>query len=434
MDPFCREGKSPLNGEGGKKAPSMVRGKAPSMVIAKAPSDYLPCVLLGVVGGEVLRALLKRHNQAEWASYKRMAGLLTLIDLVARRGPEIFVSSELSREYVSTLKRAKNRTTIRQPLALLVEIGILEIVQKASVGPHRKTSARYRISSKFGKVKKVEVWVTAQQRSKMENAETRKNARLNKNHPFRRQLGIDLQDVGLSEAGRAVALKMMIEDRKVASIRRLMGFLDGEKVREIAVDPCGTIHTFARLIPKELKAHVTIKDQPVAICDIEAAHICVLSCVLQERINWLGERSLETEEIEIERQNFIGLLASADVYEHLARGSDRGEIKKALLSSINMPTSKASHIKAYRRFKEAFPVTVGVIEDIKSRGHRGISRPLQHYTARIIANAMCELHTQRIPCIPDTDALIVPKSCESVALGILNRSLLDVTGISRQTI
>jgi hypothetical protein len=204
-----------------------------------------------------------------------------------------------------------------------------------------------------------------------------------------------------------------------------------EKQRNISVDPCGTIHTFVRLTPRELKPHLTIHGNPVAICDIESAHMCVLPCLIQERIDWLAKRGKRTEGLESERQHLISLLASTDIYNHLAEGSDRSKFKKSLLSSINMPTAKAFHVEAYQRFRRAFPLAVGIIEDIKTKGHHGISRPLQHHTARIITHAMAGTQKSGIPCIPDTDALIVPASAKDTVSEILNRSLFQVTGVNR---
>lgn len=429
--------KSTFSGEACKKAPPLGDEKAPSGADGKAPSYYLPVVLSGVVDGADLKSLLVRHKQQEWTSKKRIAGLMLIIDFIARKGPGTTkmpgtaMSSVLSREYISDLKRFKNASTIRQPLQLLVDIGILEIAQKAIVAPHRKTSARYRLHPKHGKPKKIEVMLTTQQRDKRQNAEARNAKRLNRKHAFRRQLLVDLAALGLSPDGVKLSLKLIVEGRKEAGIKRLMEFLDGGRPPEIQIDPCGTIHTFARMTPKELKAHLTIHGKPVANCDIQSAHICVLSCLIQERIVWKAKRGMRTADLEQERRKLIDILETTDIYEHLAEGGNRDALKKSLLSSWNMQTSTAVHLHGYQRFRGEFPLAVRIIEDIKKKGHHGISRPLQHHTANIVRIALLELQQIGIPAIPDTDALIVPSCHEITVMQIINRALFQVTGIQR---
>jgi hypothetical protein len=430
--------KSPLSGTVDEKASSVAGEKAPSVGDGKTPSDYLPRMLLGLVDEAGLKNLLCRNKQHEWCSRKRIAGLLMIIDFFARNGPGTAkkpgtaMSSALSREYVSTLKRAKNASTIRQPLMLLVEIGILEVAQKAVVAPHRKTSARYRIHPRHGGLKKIEAMLTTQQRNKLQSAGKRNEKRLNRKHPFRKQLLADLATVGLSDGGRNLALTMMTNGEKESSIKGLMAIINGTKLRGISIDPCGTIHCFARLAPRELKPHMTLGGEPVAICDIESAHICVLSCVLQERIDWMVGHGKKTVNLEQERRSLIAILESADIYEYLDESGDRNGFKKSLLSSINMPTSKAVHVVAYQRFRGAFPLTATIIEDIKKKGHHGISRPLQHHTARIIQIAMGDVQKIGVACIPDTDALIIPIGAETTVMEIINHALFQVTGIARR--
>jgi hypothetical protein len=429
--------KSPLSEKKGGKAPSVVAEKATSVGDVKTPSDYLPVMMLGVVDEAGLKRLLGHSKQQEWISKKRIGGLMMLIDYIIRHGPGtskqpgVAMCSDLSRQYVSNHKRAKNSSTIRQPLTLLVEIGILEVAQKAVVAPHRQASARYRLHPKHPRPKKIEVMLSAQQREKLHSATGRNEIRLNRKHPFRRQLLIDLAAVGLPADGKVLALSMMTKGERESSIKGLMSIIDGKKSRGISIDPCGTIHCFPMLAPKELKPHLTIHGQSVAICDLKSAHICVLSCVIQERIDWMAKRGIKAESLEQERRRLIEVLESADIYEFLAEGGDRSIFKKSLLSSINTPTSKAVHIEAYQRFRAVFPLTIGIIEDIKEKGHNGISRPLQHHTAKIVSQVLVEAQKCGIPCIPDTDAVIVPATHQATVMDLMNRVLFQVTGIDR---
>ena len=108
------------------------------MAEGKAPSYYLPVILHGVVCEDEIKTLLRGKNQKEWASQKRVSGLLMILNYLARNKKSSSMSSELSRQYVSNLKRAKNPDTIRQPLVLLTHLGLVEIAQEAVIAPHRK--------------------------------------------------------------------------------------------------------------------------------------------------------------------------------------------------------------------------------------------------------------------------------------------------------
>ena len=87
--------KSPLNGTFPEKAPSMEGEKAPSMAEGKAPSYYLPQGILGIVSEREIRDLIISKNQSEWASKKRIAGVLLILDYFARKGGVVSMSSEL---------------------------------------------------------------------------------------------------------------------------------------------------------------------------------------------------------------------------------------------------------------------------------------------------------------------------------------------------
>lgn len=400
------------------------------MTEEKAPSDYLPVVLKGVVGEEGLRALLSKTNQKEWMTRKRVSGLLMILSYLARRTKASPMSSELSRQYVSTHKRAKNSKTIRQPLALLIHLDLIEVAQEAIITPHRKQSARYRISPRHGKPRPIEINLSRQQREKLANADNRLQTRLNRKHRTRSKILADLACVALSSEGSELAIAMMGDGEKEQCVKRFTKTMRDTTSHKLSYDPSGTIHHYVMQCPRELKPHITLHGKPVAICDMKSAHLCALLCVARGRVMWLKERNLETEAIEVEITKLKLVLETGDIYLHLAEGEERKTFKRSLLASLNTPTQKAIHMNAYKRLKANFPRITRIIEDIKKNDHRSLSKQLQFFTAEVIEEATFQAQSQAIPCLPDTDALIVPFEHEKDVRRILNESLHQFMGLS----
>lgn len=421
-----RNKKSHLNGSNQKKPPEWQDEKATSMEGRKATSYYIPKVLLGTKDEIELKKLLKSKKQTEWASPKRIGGLMMLINHFALKGKVTAMSSELSRQYVSHLKRAKKPTTIKQPLALLVHIGILEIVQHAIIAPHRKASAKYQLK---GKPRKITAHLTKAQLSSLDDAPKRQEARLNRKHKTRKKLLHDLSLVGLSSKGRDMALDMMATGTKAANIKQLIEAIKGNQQHMVSYDPSGTIRNFVMRCPKELKKHLTLDNRPVEIIDMKAAHLCILPCVAQSRIDWRKGKGQQADAIKAERKHLMAILEDGDIYDYLREGCDRDKFKKALLTSLNMTTKTAYCVDAYQKMRGVFPEITGIIEDLKKNDHRGLSKQLQHYTAQIIEGAMLEAKERSMPCIPDTDALIVQKRHRDEARAFLNSSVEAVTGL-----
>jgi len=425
--------KSPLNGKFSKKAPSMEAEKAPPMAEKKAPSYYLPAVLLGVVGKDVMRNLLASKNQKEWQSEKRVGGLLLLIDFIARKGGTVSISSELSRQYVSTFKRAKNPGTIKQPLALLVHLGILEIVQKAVVAPHSKASAKYRLSPAHGKPRPIEAAISRQQAEKQATATERQETRLNRRHRTRARILADLQTLALSPEGNRLAAQMLVAGEKAQGIGKLWKPLNDRARHKVTFDRSGTAHHFAMYCPRELKPHLTLGGKTVALVDMKAAHLVALLCVGRVRVSWMAEQGRDTQDLEAELARYKATLETSDIYEALGGSADRKKFKLTLLASLNMATSKARHLPPYQSLKSAFPRLVGIIEDLKKNDHRSLSKQLQFFTAQIIEAATYEAQALDIACLPDTDALIVPHSFENLARTLLNNAIKQVTTLDLES-
>ena len=421
--------KSPLNGTFPIKAPSMEAVKAPSMAEGKAPSYYLPVILMGVVSEDEMKTLLRGKNQKEWASQKRVSGLLMILNYLARNKKSSSMSSELSRQYVSSLKRAKNPDTIRQPLVLLTHLGLVEIAQEAVIAPHRKQSARYRLNPSHGKPRPIQVHLSKQQVEKLANAEPRRQTRLNRKHRTRSQILTDLSLVTLSPAGNELAMAMVSDGEKEQGVKRFTRAMRDTASHKATYDPSGTVTHHVMQCPRELKSHLLLDGKPSAIVDMKAAHLVILLCVGRDRVKWMEANGRDAADLKAEIARYKATLESRDIYEELGGTADRKGFKKTLLSSLNMATSKAIHLPPYQKLKASFPRIVGIIQDLKKNDHRGLSKQLRHFTAKIIESATHEAQRMEIATLPDTDAMIVPSEYERLTRQLLNNAIREVTGL-----
>jgi hypothetical protein len=147
----------------------------------------------------------------------------------------------------------------------------------------------------------------------------------------------------------------------------------------------------------------------------------------------MAEKGRDTQDLEAELARYKATLETSDIYETLGGTADRKKFKLTLLASLNMATSKAIHLSPYQSLKSAFPRLVGILEDIKKNDHRALSKQLQFFTAQIIEGATHEVQAAAIACLPDTDALIVPRSCETLARHLLNNAIREVTSLNPET-
>ena len=339
------------------------------------------------------------------------------------------MSSELSQQYVSRLKRAKHADTIRQPLPLLVHLGLIEITRKAVVAPHSKHSAQYRLNPSHGDPRPIQVHLSKQQREKLANAEPRRQTRLNKKHRTRSQILADLSLVTLSPAGNEISMAMVSDGEKEQGVKRFTRAMRDTESHKVSYDPSGTIHHYAMQCPRELKPHILLGGEPVAIVDMQAAHLVCLLCVGRDRVKWMEAKGRDAAEIKDELARYKATLESGDIYEELGGTADRKGFKKTLLSSLNMATSKAIHLPPYQKLKASFPRIVGIIQDLKKNDHRGLSKQLRHFTAKIIESATHEAQRMEIATLPDTDAMIVPSEYERLTRQLLNNAIREVTGL-----
>jgi hypothetical protein len=107
---------------------------------------------------------------------------------------------------------------------------------------------------------------------------------------------------------------------------------------------------------------------------------------------------------------------------------ERKRNKREMLTSLNMKTAVAIRYPSYQWLRSEFPLTCGIIEDIKTKDHSKLSIQLQNYTGRVINGALAEVQSLGIPAFPDTDALIVPESERTLAEEVLKRWVRAIVG------
>ena len=406
----------------------------------KTRRDYIPVSLWAVWEGCEVQVLLKKAGQEVWSSAVRAGGLLCLMDYIIRNHSSngVRISAGLAQEFVSELSRPKDKDrTIRQPLAVLEKIGFLQKVRAHIFGDHVHDCAIYRIPPRLlqKKTKRV-VHLSPGRAKKLSNAKAEAERRLNKKWEWREPLVRNLGRLSLSDAGQKAALKLFQNKQKNAATRRVLDFLDGKERAIAGADPFGTVRHNLNSCPKELKPELLIDGETVAICDISHAHHCLLPMLIIDRIrhNRTHPGEIPTlDHLEKELAALREFLSTGDYYAKWcgdpSSKSERAEKKLLLNMLLNWPNKKAEGNRLYRRMRSTFPLTFGILEDIKRKSHKNISSQLMRYTSEVITQALRELQRKGVPAIPDTDSLIVPARFKEVACETIGRAMYELTGV-----
>ncbi|WP_035615308.1 hypothetical protein [Haloferula sp. BvORR071] len=423
-----------------EKSPTWNGKKSPTWSEEESPSDQVPVGLWLVVDREDLEKRLRRFQQGEWCTRVRLSGLLLLIGFIAanttRRG--FSVSANLAQSYISAIKRARSRTTIREPLAVLEKIGVIEMVREAVFGKHTCSSAAYRIpASLLKKKRRGAIVVTPNLEAKLAMAEPRKERRLSAKQPWRARLRVTLGRVSLSAACERLALELVLEKPAGAKgVKRVLEILKGAIPAKVGADQAGHITTSFSNCPRELKPHLLIAGEEVGLCDITAAHFCILPRVIRDGLEQAGVSDCcegDTQALWEEHGRFVELLSTSDLYREFSEDpqsdASRRAAKERLLKVLNLKTQWARKDPTYRRFQEKFPLIVKFIEQVKRQDHRAIQAPLRHYTAMAVNRALVRLQEAGVDAIPDSDCLICPQRHRDLVCRILGKEIFLLSGV-----
>ena len=401
------------------------------------PDIINPVLLCGVVDESSLKALLTAKRQTAWCSRVRLRGLLLLIDYICRnlkKGGGISISADLAHSFVSKIRKRNRPTTITEPLGLLCEIGILRKIRPA-VFAHVKTSAVYCFADPYYKKRiRFEVTLPPKLANKLKSAEERRENRLNRKYPFRKQLLTDLAAVNFSDSARRIIGNGLL-GKSGENLKRLVSAVDAQ-LHSVKVSERGQITTSLGSCPRQLQPHLLLHGDPAVTCDISNAHWNFLPLILANRIHHVSRESGREKYIADgwrEHSRLIALLSEGDFYQTWCvdpQNEDERYEKKSILNILlNKKNEDCERNILYRRIRAAFPITFRIIEEIKRTDHRNLSKQLHRFTADAIEAALLEMQRKEIAAIPHVDALICQEKDREEVCEVVGKQIFEASGV-----
>jgi hypothetical protein len=401
------------------------------------PDIINPVSLLGVVDEDSLKARLKCQGQTRWCSRVRLRGLLLLINHICRNlknNGTITISADLAHSFVSKIRKRDRPTTVTEPLFLLCVLGLLQKV-RAAVFAHIKTSAVYCFAHPYCKRRlRLEIVLTPKLAQKLASSDERCEARLNRKYPFRKQLLVDLAAISFSPSARPF-IAAELSGKNFYNLRALVTAIDGGN-HFVRVSERGQITTSLGSCPRELQPHLLLHGVPTVTCDISNAHWNFLPLILANRLHHVSRKPAREEYMRDgwrEHGQLIAVLNDGHFYRTWCVDSEneheRSEKKIILNILLNQNNEKCQSNRLYRRIKAEFPITFGIIEDIKRNDHRNLSKQLHRFTADAIAAALFEVQGGGIAAIPLVDALICQEKHRTTVCEAIGRQIFQATGV-----
>ena len=362
------------------------------------PDIIHPVCLCGVIDEASLRALLIAMRQTPWCSRVRLRGLLLLVDYICRnlkKNGAITISADLAHSFVSKIRKKDCATTITEPLLLLCKIGILRTVRPA-VFAHIKTSAVYCFADPYWKNRfGLEVILTPKLAQKLASANDRRENRLNRKYPFRKQLLRDLAAVSFSDSARRIIGNGLL-GKSGENLKRLVSAVDAQ-LHFVIVSERGQITTSLGSCPRELQPHLLLYGHATVTCDVSNAHWNFLPLILAKRLDYVSGAPGRQTYINNgwrEHNRLVILLSDGDFYRTWCvdpqSDEERDQKKNLLTLLLNQKNEKCQQNILYRRIAADFPITFAVIKDIKRNDNRNLSKQLHRFTADTIAAALLE--------------------------------------------
>jgi hypothetical protein len=421
---------------GAKNHPHDEAKNRPHDALKNRPDIINPVCLCGVIDEASLKASLIAKRQTAWCSRVRRLGLLLLIDYLCRnlKKGSISISADLAHQFVSKLRNRSRNDTCTEPLLLLCGIGILSRVHPA-VFAHIKTPALYCFTDPYCKNRlRLEVVLTPKLARKLASADDRRESRLNRKYPFRKQLLRDLAAVSFSDSARRIIGNGLL-GKSGESLKRLVSAVDAQ-LHFVIVSERGQITTSLGSCPRELQPHLLLHSSPIVSCDISNAHWNFLPRILVNRLHYFSREPDWGKYVNDgwrEHNRLIALLSDGDFYRAWCidpRSDEERDQKKNLLNILlNKKNEDCERNVLYRRIRAAFPITFRIIEDIKRNDHRNLSKHLHRFTADAIAAALFEVQGEGIAAIPHIDALICQQKNRERVCEIIGRRIFETTGV-----
>ena len=450
----CKE----RNGSGGKithktkepeKAPTGQSKKSLTRRNEKSPSYYIQRGVSVVSEGR-LKGMVSKVGYTEWTTQVRIEGLQLLLSYCLHRDKKngFCMSAALAEQYVSEITKPKSRKTIRSPLALLCQIGLLVQIHPSVCSWHVMQSARYRLHPDFVR-QRHPFKLSPRQQRKLSQFEARRESRLNQRYPIRKGITEALSKLSFAENARPKIVRLMTT--KAAATNHVVEAIDCRK-HAVTFDKVGQVRTTISSLPTELKSDLLLEGEEALFADLSHAHHCFLPRLVDDRIDHHRENAVWTgcfipdgrlvvlfvawntqpgtvARLEVERLRLIEFLSSGDYYSKLGGEEENRHLVKKLANTVlNFPNEKAAVIPLYRSIRRKFPATFGIVEDIKQKDHRNISNPLRHYTAKSVEEALLELQAIGILVIPQTDALLCQRQHREAVCRAVGAAVFKVSG------
>ena len=134
-----------------------------------------------------------------------------------------------------------------------------------------------------------------------------------------------------------------------------------------------------------------------------------------------------------EHNRLVAILSDGDFYRTwCVDPQDNGERdgKKGILNILlNSKNEACEGNVLFRKFRAEFPITFGILADIKRNDHRNLSKQLHRFTADAIAGALLEVQREGIAAIPLVDALICQEKNRAWVCAAIGRQIFLATGV-----
>jgi hypothetical protein len=134
-----------------------------------------------------------------------------------------------------------------------------------------------------------------------------------------------------------------------------------------------------------------------------------------------------------EHGTLIALLSDGDFYRIWcvdAQNEDERDEKKTVPTILlNKKNEDCARNVLYRRIAAELPITFRIIEDIKRKDHRNLSKQLHRFTADAIAAALLEAQQDGIAAIRHVDALICQQKDRERVCETIGGQIFEATGV-----
>jgi hypothetical protein len=265
-------------------------------------------------------------------------------------------------------------------------------------------------------------------------ADLRCEARLNRKFPWREKLLADLRTITFSNSARPI-IAQGFSTKGSENLTRLVSAVDA-KQHFVKVSVRGQITTSISNCPRELQPHLLLDGEPVASCDIASAHWNFLPRILAERLDYVSGSPGRQNYINDgwrEHNQLVAILSDGDFYRTWCidpqNEGERDQKKNLLNILLNKTNEDCERNILYRRMRADFPITFGIIEDIKRNDHRNLSKQLHRFTADAIAAALLEVQREGIAVIPHVDVLICQEKGRQRVCEVIGKKIFDATGV-----